>query len=166
MGGVLQFASREHDACRSRAAAGQREPYKVRYWGIGNESWGCGGNFTPEEYAAEYRRFSEWVPGFGINLSYIGAGPNGGELEWSRRFFGRLAERRALGRMWGWACIIIRGTSAADAQTIGGRARATRSSTRTEWHELIREADHMEFNHRPLVCDGRNRPPASHQTRG
>ncbi len=45
-----------------RSAAGQREPYQVRYWGVGNESWGCGGNFTPEEYAAEYRRFSEWVP--------------------------------------------------------------------------------------------------------
>ena len=27
------------------------EPFNVRYWGVGNESWGCGGNFTPEEYA-------------------------------------------------------------------------------------------------------------------
>src|SRR5271169_347768 len=30
-----------------RAAFGSAEPYNVRYWGVGNESWGCGGNFTP-----------------------------------------------------------------------------------------------------------------------
>ena len=35
---------------------------RVRYWGVGNESWGCGGNFTPEEYATEFRRFTAWVP--------------------------------------------------------------------------------------------------------
>src|SRR6185295_6866538 len=86
-----------------RAAGGDREPFKVKYWGVGNESWGCGGNFTPEEYAAEYRRFAEWTPGFGIGLSFIGSGPNGGDLDWTRRFFTKLAERRALGRMWGWA---------------------------------------------------------------
>ncbi len=86
-----------------RAANGQREPYKVRYWGVGNESWGCGGNFTPEEYAAEYRRFSEWVPRYGLNLEFIGSGPNGGDLAWSRRFFARLAERGGFGRMAGWA---------------------------------------------------------------
>ncbi|HWP44521.1 MAG TPA: alpha-L-arabinofuranosidase, partial [Blastocatellia bacterium] len=61
-----------------RAAGGEREPLKVRYWGIGNESWGCGGNFTPEEYASEYRRFTAWVPGYGMRLAFIGAGPNGG----------------------------------------------------------------------------------------
>ena len=43
---------------------GEREPFNVRYWGVGNESWGCGGNFTPEEYAAEYRRFTAWVPSY------------------------------------------------------------------------------------------------------
>ena len=44
-----------------RAAAGDRDPFKVRYWGVGNESWGCGGEFTPEEYATEYRRFTAWA---------------------------------------------------------------------------------------------------------
>src|SRR5574341_1408340 len=63
-----------------RAAAGQREPWKVRYWGVGNESWGCGGNFAPEEYVVEYRRFAEWVPRYGMNLAFIGSGPNGGDL--------------------------------------------------------------------------------------
>ena len=33
-----------------RAADGERDPLGVRYWGVGNESWGCGGNFDPEDY--------------------------------------------------------------------------------------------------------------------
>ena len=41
-----------------RAATGYAEPFHVRYWGVGNESWGCGGNFTPQEYAVEFRRFT------------------------------------------------------------------------------------------------------------
>jgi alpha-N-arabinofuranosidase len=45
-----------------RAANGSREPFGVRYWGVGNESWGCGGTYTPEEYAMEYSRFASWVP--------------------------------------------------------------------------------------------------------
>src|SRR5260370_6115476 len=85
-----------------RAANGDREPAKVRFWGVGNEAGGCGGNFTPEEYAAEYRRFTSWVPGYGVNLAFIGSGPNGGDLDWTRRFFAKLSERRALGSLWGW----------------------------------------------------------------
>ena len=33
-----------------RVANGDREPFGVRYWGVGNESWGCGGKFIPEDY--------------------------------------------------------------------------------------------------------------------
>ena len=87
-----------------RAAAGDREPYGVRFWGVGNESWGCGGEFTPEEYATEYRRFTAWVPQFGIEPAFIGSGPNGGDLGWTRRFFTKLLEKgeRQLNRLWGW----------------------------------------------------------------
>lgn len=85
-----------------REAHGHKEPYNVRYWGVGNESWGCGGNFNPEEYAVEYRRFVEWVPKFGKELSFVGSGPSSDDPAWTRRFFGKLAERGGFGRMWGW----------------------------------------------------------------
>jgi alpha-N-arabinofuranosidase len=88
----------------TRAAAGDVEPFKVQYWGIGNESWGCGGNFTPDEYAAEFRRFATWsVPDYGVGLRFIGSGPSGRDLEWTRRFFRQLNERNEIRRMWGWA---------------------------------------------------------------
>src|SRR5579862_4894649 len=48
-----------------RAANGAREPFKVKYWGVGNESWGCGGNMKPEEYATLYRRFAVYIREFG-----------------------------------------------------------------------------------------------------
>ena len=43
---------------RERAANGAAEPYGVRLWGVGNENWGCGGNYDPDTYAREYRRYA------------------------------------------------------------------------------------------------------------
>ena len=34
-----------------RAANGDPQPFSIKYWGVGNESWGCGGSMRPEEYA-------------------------------------------------------------------------------------------------------------------
>jgi alpha-N-arabinofuranosidase len=128
-----------------RAAAGQREPYKVRYWGVGNESWGCGGSFTPEEYATEYRRFSEWVPRYGINLAFIGSGPNGGDLGWSRRFFGRMAEKGGFGRMWGWALHHYSWNVSGGRTTnwFEGKGAAV-NYPNDEWYELLSEANLIE----------------------
>jgi alpha-N-arabinofuranosidase len=46
-----------------RAANGHPAPYTVRYWGVGNENWGCGGQFDPVSYAREYRRFATYLKG-------------------------------------------------------------------------------------------------------
>ena len=128
-----------------RGAAGQREPWNVRYWGVGNESWGCGGNFTPEEYAVEYRRFSEWVPRYGLNLAFIGSGPNAGDLSWSRRFFGRLAEKGGFGRMWGWALhhYSWNVTGGRTNNWFEGKGDAVKYPD-DEWYELLSEANRME----------------------
>jgi alpha-N-arabinofuranosidase len=74
-----------------RAGDGSKEPFNVLYWGIGNESWGCGGDFKPEEYATEFRRFTAWVPDYGLKLRFIASGP-GAEIQnartaWTRGFF-------------------------------------------------------------------------------
>ena len=76
-----------------RSAAGFKEPFNVRYWGVGNESWGCGGNFTAQEYAVEYRRYTTWVPGFGQELSFIASGPDGDNREWTRGFFEEIVRK-------------------------------------------------------------------------
>jgi alpha-N-arabinofuranosidase len=74
----------------TREAAGSPEPYNVRYWGVGNESWGCGGNFDPEDYAIEYKRYTTWVPSYGVPLRFVASGPNSDEQAWTRGFFSKL----------------------------------------------------------------------------
>jgi alpha-L-arabinofuranosidase len=87
-----------------RAAGGSAEPYNVRYWGVGNESWGCGGNFTPEEYASEYRRYQSWLPKYGLELNLIASGPNQDDVDWTTRFFENLfAAGRAIKPPFGWS---------------------------------------------------------------
>ncbi|WP_459194790.1 alpha-N-arabinofuranosidase [Halosimplex sp. J119] len=44
-----------------RRENGREEPFDVKYWGLGNENWGCGGQMDPEQYAREYRRFATYV---------------------------------------------------------------------------------------------------------
>lgn len=86
-----------------RAASGSREPYNVKYWGVGNESWGCGGTFTPEEYAAEYRRYTAWVPSYGVDLHLIASGPNQDDMDWTRGFFENIFGRRGIKPPFGWS---------------------------------------------------------------
>ena len=74
-----------------RARNGSPEPFGVKYWGIGNENWGCGGWMTPEVYADHYRRFSTYVREFGGTKPFmIASGPNGNDARWSRGFLDEL----------------------------------------------------------------------------
>lgn len=120
-----------------RATNGDPEPFRVRFWGVGNESWGCGGNFTPEEYAAEFRRFTAWVPGYGVPLAFIGSGPNGGDIDWTRKFFTRLTERDRglINSLYGWALHYYCGTA--------GKGNAI-DFTVGDWYELLGKAVRME----------------------
>ncbi len=78
-----------------RARNGSPEPFRIRYWGIGNENWGCGGNMMPEEYAAQYRRFAGYVRSFDDARPFpIACGPNGNDTDWSRRFLDSMRGRR------------------------------------------------------------------------
>jgi alpha-N-arabinofuranosidase len=73
-----------------RAANGDKQPFGVRYWGVGNESWGCGGAMRPEEYAAHYRRFVTQFPAY-MEPFLVATGPRGhstdGDIGWTTGFF-------------------------------------------------------------------------------
>jgi alpha-L-arabinofuranosidase len=74
-----------------RAVNGSPEPFRVRYWGVGNESWGCGGNLRPEEYAALYRQFVVYIKEFGSTKPFlIASGPSGSDVGWSRGFLDKM----------------------------------------------------------------------------
>ena len=76
-----------------RAVNGDREAFHVKYWGVGNESWGCGGAMKPGEYAAEYRKFTTQFPRY-TQPFLVATGPRGHQadldLPWTTGLFDAL----------------------------------------------------------------------------
>ncbi|MBN1515167.1 alpha-N-arabinofuranosidase [Candidatus Sumerlaeota bacterium] len=66
-----------------RKQNGREEPWKVKWIGIGNENWGCGGNMTAEYYSDLYRRFATFVHAYpGNEIVKVGCGPGGAGYDW------------------------------------------------------------------------------------
>jgi alpha-L-arabinofuranosidase len=79
-----------------RARNGSKEPFNIRYWGVGNENWGCGGNMRPEEYAAHYRRYSTFLRPMGDAKPFlIACGPSSNDTDWSRRLMDSIKTPRS-----------------------------------------------------------------------
>jgi alpha-N-arabinofuranosidase len=74
-----------------RAANGDPQPFAVRWWGVGNESWGCGGEMNPQEYSTLYRRFVTQFPAYAPKPFLVAVGPRGHskdmDLRWTTTFF-------------------------------------------------------------------------------
>ena len=67
-----------------RRENGHDEPWKLTYFGVGNENWGCGGNMRPEYYADLYRRYQTYVRNYGNNKIYkIAGGANVDDYNWT-----------------------------------------------------------------------------------
>jgi alpha-L-arabinofuranosidase len=82
-----------------RAANGDKEPFGVKWWGVGNESWGCGGDMNPQEYATLYRRFVTQYPAYAPKPYLVAVGPRGHQkdmdLDWTRGFFDAMVGHRS-----------------------------------------------------------------------
>ena len=67
-----------------RRQNGRDEPWKVKFWGIGNECWGCGGNMTPDYYANVFRNYITFAKNYGDNQLYrIASGASGDDYNWT-----------------------------------------------------------------------------------
>ena len=67
-----------------RRENGRQNPWKLKYFGVGNENWGCGGNMRPEYYADVYRRYQTYVRNFSGNQIYkIACGGYGENYAWT-----------------------------------------------------------------------------------
>ena len=64
---------------RQRAANGSPAPHGVKYWGIGNENWGCGGRFDGRTYAAEFQRFSSFMRALDPEIQIVACGSSAGD---------------------------------------------------------------------------------------
>lgn len=69
-----------------RRKNGREKAWKLKYLGIGNENWGCGGNMRPEFYADEYRRYQTYCRNFsGNDLFKVACGPNADDYDWTEK---------------------------------------------------------------------------------
>ncbi|MGE5223307.1 MAG: alpha-N-arabinofuranosidase [Omnitrophica WOR_2 bacterium] len=126
---------------QQRLKDGSPEPLGVTFWGIGNESWGCGGNFSPEDYCTEFRRYASFVRGFGKRLFVIACGPSGNDLEWTQRFFDKLfKDYRAFNNIQGFA-----------AHYYCGTAGTATEYSEEQWYQLIAQGLEIE----PLIVQQR-----------
>ncbi|HYC70921.1 MAG TPA: alpha-N-arabinofuranosidase [Opitutaceae bacterium] len=91
-----------------RRAHGREKAWKVKFFGVGNESWGCGGNMRPEYYADEYRRFNTFVKNYGRadgtrnTIQRIACGSNGQDYNWTEVMMQRVPVRQMNGLSLHW----------------------------------------------------------------
>ena len=91
----VEYLNSEGDSSvvQERWANGRKEPFNVKYWGVGNESWGCGGNMEADFYADVYRRFQTYCRDYGDNKLYrIACGPNTDDWEWTETLMKKAAK--------------------------------------------------------------------------
>jgi len=115
-----------------RRANGRAEPWRIRYWGIGNENWGCGGQMRPEFYADQYSRYACYCRNLSENeLFKIACGPCGPNYDWTE-----VLMREAGRRMAGLALHYYCGS--------GGKSRSATRFEEADWFEQLKNARRMD----------------------
>jgi alpha-N-arabinofuranosidase len=68
-----------------RRQNGRNKPWNVKFWGVGNEAWGCGGNMKPEYYSDTYRKYATFMADWSNTggLFRIASGANSSDYNWT-----------------------------------------------------------------------------------
>ena len=81
---VEYITAEEGPMATLRKKNGREKPWRLKYLGVGNESWGCGGNFRPEYYADVYRRYQTYCRDYDGNKLYkIASGASDYDYNWT-----------------------------------------------------------------------------------
>lgn len=120
-----------------RAKNGHPDPWPVKYFGVGNESWGCGGNMRPEYYADLYRRYQTFVRNYdpAHPLTKIACGPSNDDYHWTdevMKIAGHYLDGISLHHY------------ALPSITWSGKKGAALSFPEQEWVSLMQSANEME----------------------
>lgn len=116
-----------------RRANGQEAPWRVKYWGVGNESWGCGGNMTPSYYADVYRQFQTYVRNYTDAPAFrIACGPYADNPEWMETMMKNVPVHMMQGVDLHYYC------------GSGEKSRSATDFTEIDWFHQIKRALKME----------------------
>lgn len=133
--------SQDTTLSKLRAKNGHEEPFNVKYFGIGNENWGCGGNMSPKYYADVYKRYATYAKSFAEHELYkIAAGPSSFNLHWTYHFFKRLCENKFIGCPYRLPLI-----DAFAMHYYTGSSKTATDYTEKEWYSLLRKCRKIEI---------------------
>ena len=91
---VEYMTAEEGTMAELRARNGRKEPWKVKYLGVGNESWGCGGDMTAEYYADVYKRYALYARNYADNrLFKIACGASEDDYDWTKTVMKKAGSR-------------------------------------------------------------------------
>nr|WP_269330332.1 alpha-L-arabinofuranosidase C-terminal domain-containing protein [Kineosporia babensis] len=91
----IEYLTRGDDSPMAslRRENGRDEPWKVPFWGLGNEAWGCGGGMRGNAFADLARQYATYVREHGGNKVYrIAAGANADDYTWTESLMKSLGE--------------------------------------------------------------------------
>jgi alpha-N-arabinofuranosidase len=133
---------------RERAANGHSEPWKLKYIGLGNESWGCGGNMRPEHYADMLKPYARFVRSFHPDqqaapnmIKRIAVGPSDGDPAYTEAVMKAWA-----GKDWSWdiegislhSYTVVRWPAAYDSVNFGAQEYAEMTQATLKMEDYIK----------------------------
>ena len=126
----------ESPMTRVRKENGRELPWKVRYWGIGNEAWGCGGNMSADYYVNILKQYSTYLSNYSGNHLYrIACGPNSDDYGWTETLMKDESAR------WMFQGISLHYYSVPGGW---GNKNSATNFTEADWFETFRLNYHME----------------------
>lgn len=91
---VEYMTAQDGPMAKLRKQNGREKPWKVKYIGVGNESWGCGGNMRPEYYADLFRRYSTYCREYNGNKLYkVASGASDYDYDWTETLMKNVGDR-------------------------------------------------------------------------
>lgn len=125
-----------------RESNGNPEPFNVKYWGVGNETWGGGGDMTPEVYAHIYRKYAVIMSNTAPDLKLVGSGANSTDYSWTKEFMEVFAKSSRIMNYFSlhFYC--------------GSSGHPTEFNT-DEWYQLLSQANDIEYclkRHWNYIC--------------
>lgn len=114
---------------KEREKNGHPEPFRIPYWGVGNENWDGGGHMVPEYYVNEYRKYATIMKNTAPNVQYFLCGESDYDFNWTQKVAQLLGNQHADGFAMHYYCY---------------RAGDTLAFTEEEWTEQLELAAKME----------------------
>jgi alpha-N-arabinofuranosidase len=127
-----------------RRAHGRSEPWKLKYFGVGNENWGCGGRMTAEYYADEYRRYGLYARNYGDNKLYrIACGARNDDYHWTEVLMEKAGQETLLGGRYMDGLALHYYTSVKRLPD-GSRVGSATQFDEAEWIEIVSKGLFMD----------------------